>query len=217
MLGSPCSPCCGCRCDVPPTQVLFGWGYTDAFPANRFGMNSTLYNLLYESNTEPFLQAVLLRDDSIAPYGGFGYSYSGQPLVNGAPVQSFYGSASTSATCTSFSARLFFFFARNAAFTDPSDGTTPGTRPCLRVGFFLSDSWRLDQNTLVTFSRSLSHDGLAAGSTLAEGAVTPGPRICVPDDISFDSGPLTNTEYSDTSSATVLYGRSFPTLQAQFT
>ena len=210
MLGSPCSPCCGCPCPLPPASAILRWGYLGAlnygFPINSANINNVLYQLLFNSNNPPSPEAVMSRDDSIAPYGGFGYSFSGAPTVGGSPLQvtGTVSGSSVSATCYSLTTRLFFFSASRASFSDPFDSTSPGFRPCLRWGLYFSDAWRWDQNTTFIFSRVAQHDGLAVGTTVTENNMLALPFICVPSSLTANFSELPNSTYDDSTSSTTL-------------
>lgn len=88
MLGSPCNACCSfCGCDIAPSQVLM------TSPATRVAadlvaafvttgrpqdFNTQLKLAIYQIS---FLhggpmQFVAVRDDSVAPYGGYGFKYA---------------------------------------------------------------------------------------------------------------------------------------------
>jgi hypothetical protein len=177
---------------VPPTSISLTWSYSGS------NLNLTNYHPVFKSSLfdgGAILQLVLSRDDTVAPYGGFGYSFSGQPLVFTSPYQYFgsYNQQSVSVTCTSATARFFFFYARRAAFADPVfDSPTV----CLRYGLYFSDSWQWDQNTAYTFTRAANHDGLSAGSAVIAANIGSAPFACARfNDLNFSA--LENSTYTD--------------------
>jgi hypothetical protein len=96
MLGSPCSPCCAfCGCDIPPAQVLL----TPYLP-DGVGLRG-LYSSATRTPTRYYFEAadrlliqqacVATRDDSAAPAGGYGYTFSqSRSVINEAGYVEFY-------------------------------------------------------------------------------------------------------------------------------
>jgi hypothetical protein len=87
MLGSSCSQCClYCGCDIPPSQVLMtspsravlddlvGAFATTGNPQDfNYQLKQAVGNLAFRSGQ---MACVAVRDDSVAPYGGYGFSYA---------------------------------------------------------------------------------------------------------------------------------------------
>jgi hypothetical protein len=194
---------------VPPTHALARFYNGPSFLViNRSVVNSTLLAVLDDGNgiaSSYAIDYLLARDDSVAPYGGFGYSFEGQPTLFGSTIQLFlynnFSQVIASATCYYARVQFFFYYARNApAFDDGYNG-----KPCYRYGINFDESWTYDQSPSHVFLRSLRHDGFGVRTTNYNQSLSGSP--CVSSlTINFQDAETPLGNYSDSSSATVVSG-----------
>lgn len=172
MLGAPCNPCCAsCGCDIPPSQVLM-----TASGVNTFNLLAGASSVLSSQEDQWFLQAarsglidsqrpmqyVAVRDDSVAPYGGYGFSFQqwdvfdsnasfttgilsggGQTLFAGLSGQTLVSqprvTAVVNAALRRVGARLWAYFIKN----NPGEPTADryGNEYCMKFGGSISHVW----------------------------------------------------------------------------
>lgn len=145
MLGSPCSPCCPqapCSCGVVPTQVVISTNY---FPG-RTGIPSLTFDSLPNDFSSRFpeyvvVSAVLARNDSIAPYGGYGYRYVGPPVAFGEDLYNNTGGYALRRDV--IDVRFWFYLAANNTSLPTS---VAGTDICYRFGASYGDGWSWAQH-----------------------------------------------------------------------
>lgn len=217
--------CCQCQCTIKPDYILLSSPIVNDIVNPSYAGDvveeGTIYDnihliahALFAVGSQPFGSQwlTLSRDDSFAPHGGFGYSYTGNPdTITGFGVAIGY-IPKQDWRCTSATAQVFFYSAGSGP-SLPTDSTTAGYRPCIRIGFSYSDTHTVDQFPGVTFTRTVTCDGLSEANTFLEGGysfsgyqrVNLPPDICLPDAFAAYVGAASDT-YQDTTSGTVITG-----------
>lgn len=78
MLGSPCSPCCNqCVADIVPSQALISSGGGMLYGVSRPSAMPSAILEPYQTSVGLGSQVVMTRNDTVAPYGGIGWSFEG--------------------------------------------------------------------------------------------------------------------------------------------
>jgi hypothetical protein len=169
-------------------------------------------------------EVVLTQDDSIAPYNGFGYVYDGVPGVDSGSSRAFtffnfFGGPrvdvpNLTTTCISLTARVFLYSASDGPSVS-TDSTEAGERPCVRIGYYVSDTHRVSAPyDHIVFTRTAQTDGLSASTTFLEPSNRPvskillPPAVCIPRFLAVVLSGNVNNQYLDSTSATSLNGDS---------
>jgi hypothetical protein len=113
----------------------------------------------------------------------------------------------------SLNARVFLYSASDGP-SVTTDSTEPQQRPCVRIGFYVSDTHRVSAPyDHIVFTRVASCDGLSAVQTFLEpndfgtgSRVFRPPAVCIPRFLNIPVFGNSNSYYSDTTSATPLTG-----------
>jgi hypothetical protein len=168
-------------------------------------------------------EVVLTQDDSIAPYNGFGYVYDGVPGVASGSSRAFtffnfFGGPSVdvrnlTTTCISLTARVFLYSASDGPSVG-TDSTAVGQRPCVRIGYYVSDTHRVSAPyDHIAFTRTALCDGLSVEQTFLEprkdgevNRILLPPSVCITRFLNIPVYGNSNSRYSDTTSASPLTG-----------